>query len=40
MSRANTAKMLKDAREQRKWNMIQLRKDFKDEIQRKRNKWI
>ena len=39
MSRANTAKMLKDAREQRKWNMIQLRKDFKDEIQRKRNKW-
>ena len=38
-SRANTAKMLKTAREQRKWNMIQLRKEFKEEIQKKRNKY-
>ena len=38
MSRASTAKMLKTAREQRKWNMIQMRKDFKEETQKRRNK--
>ena len=38
MSRANTAKMLKTAREQRKWNMVQMRKDFKEETQKRRNK--
>ena len=38
MSRATTAKMLKTAREQRKWNMIQMRKDFKEETQKRRNK--
>ena len=38
MSRATTAKMLKTAREQRKWNMVQMRKDFKEETQRRRNK--
>ena len=38
MSRATTAKMLKTAREQRKWNMIQYRKDFKEETQKRRNK--
>ena len=38
MSRANTTKMLKIAREQRKWNMVQMRKDFKEETQRRKNK--
>ena len=37
MSRSSTAKMLKNVREQRKWNMIQMRKDFKEETQRRRN---
>ena len=38
MSRAATAKMLKTTREQRKWNMIQMRKDFKEETKNRRNK--
>ena len=38
LSRATTAKMLKATREQRKWNMIQMRKDFKEETLRRRNK--
>ena len=37
MSRSSTAKMLKSTREQRKWNMAQMRKDFKEETQRRRN---
>ena len=37
MSRASTAKMLKNAREQRKWNMVQMKQDFKEETQRRRN---
>ena len=37
MNRSSTAKMLKNAREQRKWNMVQMRKDFKDETQKRRN---
>ena len=37
MSRTSTAKMLKNAREQRKWNMVQMRQDFKEETQRRRN---
>ena len=37
MSRISTAKMLKNAREQRKWNMVQMRQDFKEETQRRRN---
>ena len=37
MSRASTAKMLKSARDQRKWNMIQMRQDFKEETQKRRN---
>ena len=38
LSRATTAKMLKTAREQRKWNMIQMRKDFKEETLKRRNR--
>ena len=37
MSRASTAKMLKNARDQRKWNITQMRQDFKEETQRRRN---
>ena len=37
MSRSSTAKMLKNGREQRKWNMIQTRKDFREETQKRRN---
>ena len=37
MSRTSTAKMLKNAREQRKWNMVQMKQDFKEETQRRRN---
>ena len=37
MSRSSTSKMLKNGREQRKWNMEQIRKDFKEETQKRRN---
>jgi hypothetical protein len=37
MSRTSTAKMLKNAREQRKWNMLQMREDFREETQKRRN---
>ena len=37
MNRSSTAKMLKSAREQRKWNILQMRRDFKEETQRRRN---
>ena len=37
INRNSTAKMLKNAREQRKWNMVQMRKDFKKETQERRN---
>ena len=37
MSRASTAKMLKNARDQRRWNMFQMREDFREETQRRRN---
>ena len=37
MSRSSTAKMLKNGREQRKWNMAQIRNDFKEETQKRRN---
>ena len=38
LSRATTAKMLKTARDQRKWNMVQMRKDFKEETLKRRNR--
>ena len=37
LNRTSTTQMLKNAREQRKWNMVQMREDFKEETQRRRN---
>ena len=37
LNKVSTTQMLKNAREQRKWNMAQLREDFKEETQKRRN---